>query len=94
MYPSLLDNIYCVGNKTDDKNLEVRLKEMEDKMNSFSNKSAERQVRESLAQVRSLASRPNLTPSHVLLAAIEALVTVATKFGHKEATFFSSIYSL
>lgn len=50
MYPSLLDNIYFVGNKTDDKNLEVRLKEMEDKMNSFSNKSAERQVGESLAQ--------------------------------------------
>ena len=89
-----MDNIYFVGNKTDDKNLEVRLKEMEDKMNSFSNKSAERQVGESLAQVRSLASRPNLTPSHVLLAAIEALVTVATKFGHKEAKFFSSIYSL
>ena len=92
MYPSLLDNIYFVGNKTDDKNLEVRLKEMEDKMNSFSNKSAE--VGESLAQVRILTSRPNLTPSHVLLAAIEALVTVATKFGHKEATFFTSIYSL
>ena len=67
---------------------------MEDKMNSFSNKSADRQVGESLAQVTILASRPNLTPSHVLLAAIEALVTVATKFGHKEAKFFSSIYSL
>jgi hypothetical protein len=49
MYPSLLDNIYFVGNKTDDKNLEVRLKKMEDKMNSFSNKSAERQVGENLA---------------------------------------------
>ena len=93
MYPSLLDNIYFVGNKTDDKNLEVILKEMEDKMNSFSNKSAERQVGESLAQVRNLASRPNLTPSHVLLAAIEALVTVATKFGHKEAEFFSKAYT-
>jgi hypothetical protein len=58
---SLEYNIYFVGNKTDDKNLEVRLKEMEDKMNSFSNKSAERQVGESLAQVRILASRPNLT---------------------------------
>jgi hypothetical protein len=91
MYPSLLDNIYFVGNKTDDKNLEVRLKEMEDKMNSFSNKSAE--VGESLAQVRILTSRPNLTPSHVLLAAIEALVTVATKFGHKEAEFFSKAYT-
>jgi hypothetical protein len=45
---------------------------MEDKMNSFSNKSAERQVGENLAQVRILASKPNLTPFHVLLAAIEA----------------------
>ena len=63
MCPFLLDNIYFVGNKTDDKNVEVRLKEMEDKMNSFSNKSAERQVGERLAQVKVLASRSNLTPS-------------------------------
>lgn len=66
---------------------------MEDKLKSFSNKSAESQVGESLAQVRILASRPNLTPSHVLLAAVESLVTIATKFGHKEAEFFSKAYT-
>ncbi|CAC5386655.1 unnamed protein product [Mytilus coruscus] len=78
-------------NKSND--IESRLKDMENKMTSFSNKSAENQVGESLAHVRILASRPNLTPSHVLLAAIESLVTVATKYGHKEAEYFSKAYT-
>lgn len=72
----------------------VILKDMGYKMNSFSKKSAEWQARESLAQVRILASRTNLIPSHVLLATIEALVTVATKFGHRRRLFLESIHSL
>ena len=62
-------------------------------MTSMSNKSAESLVGESLSHISILASRPNLTPSHVLLAAIEFSVTVATKFGHKEAEFFSKAYT-
>ncbi|CAC5386705.1 unnamed protein product [Mytilus coruscus] len=83
--PSTTPDFVPLGNKSND--IESRLKDMENKMTSFSNKSAESQVGESLAHVRILASRPNLTPSHVLLAAIESLVTVATKYGHKEAEF-------
>ncbi|XP_052066374.1 uncharacterized protein LOC127706024 [Mytilus californianus] len=81
--PSTTPDFVPLGNKSND--IESRLKDMENKMTSFSNKSAESQVGESLAHVRILASRPNLTPSHVLLAAIESLVTLATKYGHKEA---------
>ncbi|CAC5386641.1 unnamed protein product [Mytilus coruscus] len=89
--PSTTPDFVPLGNKSND--IESRLKDMENKMTSFSNKSAESQVGESLAHVRILASRPNLTPSHVLLAAIESLVTVATKYGHKDAEFFSKAYT-
>ena len=65
---------------------------MEDKMDCMSNKSADKQVDECLSHVRILSARPNLTQGHVLLAAIETLVTVATKLSHKEAEYFSKAY--
>ena len=73
--------------------LETRIKQMEDTVKSFSNKSAEKQIEESLAHVRILASRPNLTQSYVLLAAIELLVTLATKHNCKEADYYSKAYT-
>lgn len=66
---------------------------MEYTVKSFSNKSAGKQIEESLAHVRILASIPNLTQSYVLLAAIETLVVLATKHSFKEAEYYSKAYT-
>ena len=42
---------------------------------------------DAIRQVRLLASRPKLTPSHVLIASLEMLVDVAKFEGHKDAEF-------
>ena len=62
-------------------------------MDVMSHKSVEKQVEECLSHVRILSARPTITQSHVLLAAIETLVTVSTKLSHKDAEFFGKAYS-
>lgn len=73
--------------------MEARLKQMEDQVKTISGQSAEGQVEECLKHVRILASRPNLTQSHVLLAAIETLVGVAVKVNYKESEYFSKAFT-
>jgi hypothetical protein len=48
----------------------------------------ELQVTDSLKHISILAARPQLTSPSVLVAAVEALVDVATKAGHKEAEYY------
>ena len=49
---------------------------------------------ESLATVRTLASRPKLTSPNILMAAIEHLVEIANKTSYKAATLFLKSLSI
>jgi hypothetical protein len=65
------------------------LKGLEQNISVLKSKSGEQKVDDAIRQVRLLAARPKLTPSHVLIASMEMLVDVAKCEGHKDADFFS-----
>ena len=67
---------------------------MENNLQSLKTNKKEAQVEDALRHIRLLASRPKLTAPHVLVAAIESLVEIATKASHKESFFFFFIKSL
>ena len=80
--------LFLDSNKRPHKDMEDRLLAMEDSFNSFKAQKREMQVEESLRHIRILASKPKLTAPHVLIAAVESLVEVATKASHKELDYF------
>ena len=51
------------------------------------------QVDEALSNVRSLASRPNLTSHNVLMAAIETFIEISNKVNCKDAQMYSILYT-
>uniref|UniRef100_A0A8W8L9T9 Tyr recombinase domain-containing protein n=1 Tax=Magallana gigas TaxID=29159 RepID=A0A8W8L9T9_MAGGI len=67
----------CTGNGDGAANLEDRLKGLEQNVSVLKSKSGEQKVDDAIRQVRLLAARPKLTPSHVLIASLEMLVDVA-----------------
>lgn len=79
----------CTGNGDGAANLEDRLKGLEQNVSVLKSKSGEQKVDDAIRQVRLLAARPKLTPSHVLIASLEMLVDVAKCEGHKDAEFFN-----
>jgi len=66
---------------------EVRMRAIEQKILNLKSQTGDNKVEEALRQVRILVSRPKLTPTHVLIAALEMLVDVATQSSHKEVEF-------
>ncbi|KAJ8302605.1 hypothetical protein KUTeg_019001, partial [Tegillarca granosa] len=62
---------------------------MEKSVSDLASEKSQLKVDDALREVRVLASRPKLTQPHVLIAALENLVDVATKVGHKDSDFFS-----
>lgn len=79
----------CTGNGDGAANLEDRLKGLEQNVSVLKSKSGEQKVDDAIRQVRLLAARLKLTPSHVLIASLEMLVDVAKCEGHKDAEFFN-----
>ena len=65
---------------------------MEDNLHSLKSQKREAQADDILRYIRIRASRPKFTAPHVLIAAIESLVKVATKTNHKDLGLFCVIF--
>jgi hypothetical protein len=73
--------------------MEEQLQSMRTDLEALKSRREGLQVDEALSNVRSLASRPNLTSPNVLMAAIETLIEVANKANYKDASMFSKAYA-
>ena len=73
--------------------MEEQLQSMRSDLEALKSRREGLQVDEALSNVRSLASRPNLTSPNVLMAAIETLIEVANKANYKDASMFSKAYA-
>jgi hypothetical protein len=80
--------------KEENKTVEEQLKSMRSDLDALRSRRETMQVDEALSNVRSLASRPNLTSPDVLMAAIETLIEISNKNNCKDAHMFSKSYAI